>query len=388
MLFKIPTIFAAGVWAVVISAPATVDGQQARGQAPPMRFAAMDTNGDGVISRAEWRGNDRSFANQDWNGDGKLSGPEVRVGAQRDANWQEVDHAPNRYERYISWTRAGFTNLDHNRDRKINANEWHFDVETFRRVDRNRDGALDEAEFLGEGEDDARDVSFDDLDFNNNGRVERSEWYGSAATFTALDRNRDGILSRFEVVGGVDTPMDTWDQFASLDYDRNGSLARNEWHWSAPSFDRRDTNRDGVLSRQEFAVAGGSPGPAGTATAQAQRTVRVNPQQRWTDSGIVVRGGETITLSATGSITMSTDAADTATPAGSTRGRRAPDAPVLNQLAGGLLARIDNYGPIFIGGRTSFVAPVAGRLYFGINDDHLADNNGEFVVTVSLAPGR
>jgi hypothetical protein len=28
--------------------------------------------------------------------------------------------------------------------------------------------------------------------------------------------------------------------------------------------------------------------------------------------------------------------------------------------------------------------PVSGHLYFGVNDDHLNDNSGEFVVRVSL----
>ena len=121
------------------------------------------------------------------------------------------------------------------------ANEWHFDVETFRRVDRNRDGALDQTEFLGGEVDDVRDASFDDLDWNNNGRVERSEWSGSPAVFTSLDRNRDGVLSRFEVVGGIDTPNDTWDRVrvARLQPQRIAS-ARDEWHWSAVSFNRRD----------------------------------------------------------------------------------------------------------------------------------------------------
>jgi hypothetical protein len=41
----------------------------------------MDKNNDGVISRDEWRGNDRSFAQHDKNGDGKLSGDEVKPGA-------------------------------------------------------------------------------------------------------------------------------------------------------------------------------------------------------------------------------------------------------------------------------------------------------------------
>ena len=181
----------------------------------------------------------------------------------------------------------------------------------------------------------------------------------------------------------MDTANDTWDQFVSLDFDRSGALTRDEWHWSAGSFNQRDTNRDGRLSRQEFSVAGGSPGAVGT--SGAQRTVRVNPQNRWSDSGITVRAGDTITIDASGSVQMSDDAKDMATPAGSTTGRRAPDAPVLNQLAGGLIANIDNYGPIFVGGRRSFTAPVSGRLYFGVNDDHLADNRGEFVLNVSVS---
>ena len=383
MLSKFTTLtMLAATWAVFMAVPTGANAQLR------MRFEAMDQNRDGMITREEWRGTDRAFQNLDWNGDGRLSGEEVRPGARRNANFEEADHVPNRYERYVSWTQAGFTNIDHNRDRRISANEWHFDLETFRRVDRNRDGSLDQTEFLGGDVDDARDASFDDLDWNNNGRVERSEWSGSDAVFTSLDRNRDGVLSRFEVVGSVDTPNDVYDEFASLDYNRNNAITRDEWHWSTISFNRRDTNRDGVLSRQEFLAAGGAPGGApgavGTSGIQ-ERTTRVNSQQRWTDTGIVVRAGDTITFDANGTVQMSDDASDTASPAGSTKGRRAPDAPMLNQLAGGLIAQIDYYGPIFVGGRRTFTAPVSGRLYLGVNDDHLADNRGEFTVNVSVA---
>jgi hypothetical protein len=42
------------------------------------RFHGLDRNRDGVVSRAEWRGNDQSFRNQDRNHDGVLSGVELR----------------------------------------------------------------------------------------------------------------------------------------------------------------------------------------------------------------------------------------------------------------------------------------------------------------------
>ena len=366
----------------VMSAEAQPRGQ-AKGQAQPVskyRFQVLDKNKDGRITRDEWDGNARSFQNHDWNGDGELSGNEVLPGRHRDTDL--ADHNPNTLERNLSWTRANFTSLDHNRDGRLSANEWHFDLETFRRVDANGNDSISLQEFLGEGVDDVRDDSFDNMDWNTNGRVERTEWFGGAAEFNRLDRNRDGVLTRYEVVGSTPS-MDTWDQFQNLDYDRNGTLSRAEWHWSNASFATRDRNKDGVLSRNEFDVAGGVPAGADTASAAGRQTVRVNSQVRWTDTNINVRAGDVITFDASGQIEMS-DPSDTATPAGSTKGRTAPDAPVLGQKAGGLLAKIGEYWPAFIGDRTTWTAPVSGRLYLGVNDDHLGDNSGEFIVNVGV----
>ena len=63
----------------------TAESQRTPPPTPPeeIRFREMDDNNDGVITRAEWRGNDRSFAIRDWNNDGILSGDEVRHGAFR-----------------------------------------------------------------------------------------------------------------------------------------------------------------------------------------------------------------------------------------------------------------------------------------------------------------
>jgi hypothetical protein len=378
-------MFRALITLTVLAAPLAVAPADLAAQARPaqIRFQAMDLNNDGVITREEWKGNARSFTVQDWNGDGRLSGEEVRIGARRNTNWETVDHNPNRFERVLSWTATAFTNLDHNRDGRLTPNEWHFDNETFRRVDINRDNALSRAEFLGGEEDDARDTPFDDLDLNNNGLVERTEWYGSNVSFNALDRNRDGRLSRFEVVGSQDTTGDVFDQFVSLDFDRNGSIARNEWHWSQGSFAARDLDRNGVISRAEFQNTAGVQ-PSTTASGAGSQRVVVNSKNRWTDSMLDVRAGDVLTFNASGTITMSDNPSDTSVPAGATTGRRAPDAPILNQLAGGLIARIDGYGPIWIGNRTTLTAPVSGRIYLGVNDDHLPDNNGEYIVTVGV----
>jgi len=42
------------------------------------------------------------------------------------------------------------------------------------------------------------------------------------------------------------------DSFTSLDVNRNGTISRDEWHWSRRSFDDQDIDRDGVLTRREF----------------------------------------------------------------------------------------------------------------------------------------
>ena len=365
-----------------VSPAATIVDAQSR-PVSRIRFQEMDRNNDGVVTRQEWNGSARSFEVHDWNNDGRLSGEEVRVGAQRNTNWETADHVPNRWERNLSWTRNAFTNLDHNRDGRLSDNEWHFDRETFLRVDRNRDNAITVAEFLGEGVEDLRGDNFDDLDRNNNGRVERAEWYGGAEDFRWLDKNGDGVLTRFEVAGSQ-ASLDTYDEFNNLDFDRDGRLERGEWHWSNVSFQQRDTNRDGILSRAEFDRAGGAPGNATQAPTIGTRNIRVNAQQRWTDTGLNVRAGDVVTFQASGEIRMSDDTGDTATPAGSRRGRTAPDAPILNQSAGALIAKIGDYSPMFIGNRGSVTVPVSGRLYLSVNDDHLPDNAGEFTVTVGI----
>ena len=124
-----------------------------------------------------------------------------------------------------------------------------YDRETFRRIDHNNDNWISQREFLGETDvdDDAEDL-FAYLDANDDRRVSRDEWHGTRARFDALDRDRDGVLTRAEAAG-TDAPADL---FEAIDLNNDRLIARSEWRWSPASFDARDGNRDGRLSRDEF----------------------------------------------------------------------------------------------------------------------------------------
>lgn len=385
-IFAAIAFLSLAIWGEPLAKEATAEpqrGQQAR-QRDNTRFRGMDTNNDGRITREEWRGNDRSFRNHDWNNDGVLSGDEIRVGAARNRNVDEDDFDPQRNEVFYDWTAQGFRSLDHNRDNRISRDEWHYDREAFLRADRNRDNILTRAEFLGNGTSDVdRDDRFEDLDTNNNNRIERREWHGTDDAFDWLDRNNDGWLSRAETVGNEEPRAN--DRFASIDVDRSGAIERDEWHWSARSFEMRDRNNDGRLTRAEL---GEAAAPAGTTgPARDTQVVVVNAQTRWTDTGVDVEAGDRIELSAEGRVTLSGNAnsTDTATPAGAASGRRAGQAPLPEMPAGAVIARVNNGIPFYVGERhTVSRAPAAGRLYLTVNDDYLGDNNGQFRVTIRV----
>ena len=168
-----------------------------------MRFQSMDLNNDGRITRAEWKGSDQSFKVHDWNGDGVLSGDEVRPGAHRAErpNGDQKFDEPDREYQFDDWTVRGFNRIDDNRDNRITADEWHFDRESFRRADHNRDGVISRSEFLSEDardQDDDREDRFTNLDVNRDNRISRDEWHWSLGTFDRLDKNRDGQLTREE----------------------------------------------------------------------------------------------------------------------------------------------------------------------------------------------
>ena len=157
-----------------------------------------------------------------------------------------------------------------------------------------------------------------------------------------------------------------------MDTDRDGVVTRAEWRGSDQAFRNHDTNGDGVLSGAEVRDE-----PDG---------VIVKAAERWTSTGVYVRRGDVVRIDSSGTVQLSADAADTSSPGGAGSGRRAPSAPLPDRPAGGLIARIGNSAPLFVGADSTVRANASGLLYLGVNDDHVSDNRGEFRVKVTVPP--
>jgi hypothetical protein len=230
-------------------------------------------------------------------------------------------------------------------------------------------------------------AAVDAIDLDGNGRVTAEEWKGTEAEFRMIDQDGDGALSRTEVEEGA------VEVFASLDENGDRRISPREWRTARQSFDSHDRNGDGLVTPAEFGVPAAAVGRAGrraTAGPRGQgqgRTVVVRASEAWTDTGITVRPGELLTFAASGTIRMSGNADDVAIPRGAKSGRQAANAPLPDGPAGALIARVGNSAPILIGDQTSPVRMTSGgRLFLGINDDHVDDNSGMFRVTI--ASGR
>lgn len=233
---------------------------------------------------------------------------------------------------------------------------------------------------------DRADIRYAEMDRDRDGVITRAEWRGSRRDFEEADWNRDGVLSgdevRLDSRNGrpANDPASRRAEFLRLDRNNDGLISSNEWKDSRSAFRDYDVNQDSVLTQREY-VGVVERGPR--YTASESRMLDVDPRVRWVYVGFVVDKGDILTFNSEGTIQLSDDANDTAIVSGAPSGRRAPDSPLPQELAGALIARIGS-SPIFaIGDQRQLTAPASGQLFVGVNDDHLADNRGRFRVRIT-----
>ena len=106
-----------------------------------------------------------------------------------------------------------------------------------------------------------------------------------------------------------------------------------------------------------------------------------NASNGWTNSGLVVRRGQRLKISASGRVSLGLNRFSTADGLANITDR---DKLMRNSPTGGLIAVIgdDNDDFIFIGRGHDFVAQKDGVLFLGVNEGNLADNTGAFDVVI------
>jgi len=106
-----------------------------------------------------------------------------------------------------------------------------------------------------------------------------------------------------------------------------------------------------------------------------------NANNGWTNSGLVVRKGQRIRISASGRVSLGRGRFSTP---GGVPTISDPDKLMRNEATGALIAVIgdDNDDFILIGPRREFVAQRDGVLFLGVNEGDLADNTGSYDIVI------
>lgn len=182
--------------------PARDDNDRDNASGDAMRMWALDTDGDGRITRAEWRGNDVSFRQHDKNGDGVLAGAEVTRGEPLTDDEDPADDWQEWWDFHQGQLDSGaFDAMDKDENQGISREEWAGSRGLFDRLDRDHDGSISLQEYEDrEFRSMTREALFGRMDTNGNGRLEPAEWWWSRDAFTLVDRDSNGWITPEELL--------------------------------------------------------------------------------------------------------------------------------------------------------------------------------------------
>ncbi|MGH7151003.1 MAG: EF-hand domain-containing protein, partial [Planctomycetota bacterium] len=244
-------------------------GEEAGGEppAPPeapdrdRNLRRLDADGDGAISRSEWKGNAAEFDRMDADKDGAIAGEELRGGRGEGRARREAG----------LFAEGNPMEFDQNADGKLAPKE--FSTYLFSRLDADRDGSLLSQDLQGipfppryntgqEGT--GRERLMQDLDHDRDGKLSAAEFVLPERLWRLFDRDRDDFVKpeelprpgegrgpggrRFE---GLEV-RSAEEALSRMDSNKDGELTATEWKAPRPIFDRFDGDKDGKLSRTEL----------------------------------------------------------------------------------------------------------------------------------------
>ncbi|MDQ1477381.1 MAG: hypothetical protein QOE62_2610 [Actinomycetota bacterium] len=145
----------------------------------------------------------------------------------------------------------------------------------------------------------------------------------------------------------------------------------------------------GVLAASAVLAA-----PSVTSQAASGPTaVSVLSSQVFTDTGLTVKAGEVVSVSAAGRIHFGPPPIDQVAPAGIARAGNCSGRgtigtwPAPDLACWALIGKVGSAPPFEIGGEKPVRVPSAGELFLGINDNRLADNAGSWSAEVRVNAG-
>jgi len=118
--------------------------------------------------------------------------------------------------------------------------------------------------------------------------------------------------------------------------------------------------------------------------------IELSGRTDWLDTGIDVTLNQRVEIAAEGEIVWKADGKETCGPTGADPYTRRGKKPLLGVSTGAIIGRIgaDSTEYFFIGPGRSIMPFTSGRLFVGINDDNVLDNDGAFRLWIRKSAGK